>query len=72
MKMDLGNKITSEFRAGFDSPLDVPNPQVPLHIYKPAKLTEYEAYILPDLTELFLGQRNEVLDKRCLGRVFIP
>ncbi len=33
VEMDLRNKTTSEFRAVFDSPLDVPNSQVPLYMY---------------------------------------
>ncbi len=32
IEMDLRNKTTSEFRAVFDSPLGVPNSQVPLYI----------------------------------------
>ncbi len=34
IEMDLRNKTTLEFRTGFDSPLDVPNSQVPLYIDK--------------------------------------
>ncbi len=32
IEMDLGNKTTSEFRTVFDSPLGIPNSQVPLYI----------------------------------------
>ena len=32
IEMDLRNKTTSEFRTVFDSPLGVPNSQVPLYI----------------------------------------
>ena len=31
--MDMRNKTTSEFRTSFDSPLGVPNSQVPLYFY---------------------------------------
>ncbi len=38
-EMDLRNKTTSEFRTVFDSPLGVPNFQVPLYVPLPGALT---------------------------------
>ena len=41
IEMDLRNKTTSEFSTVLDSPLGVPNSQVPLYVYSQITVGEY-------------------------------
>ncbi len=58
IKMDLRNKTTSEVRTVFDSPLGVPNSQVPLYFCQMANVRSLQGEITGTCTWTFVNFKN--------------